>query len=111
MSAAAESVQMVFGVLPGLTNATSAGPLVRECQRHLAQWTLQPIAELIAQEATDKLGGPVTIDVMRPLQAFDAGGRARALATVVQSLALAKESGFDTAEAMKLVDWSDENNG
>jgi hypothetical protein len=32
----------------------------------------------MAQEASDKLGTVVTIDVMRPLQAFDAGGRASA---------------------------------
>jgi hypothetical protein len=32
---------------------------VREGQRHLAQWTLQPIAALLAEEATAKLGGTV----------------------------------------------------
>ena len=48
---------------------------------------LQPIAVLLAEEATAKLGSEVAIDVMRPLQAFDAGGRARALATVVEAMA------------------------
>src|SRR5262249_29818035 len=38
----------------------------------LPQWTLQPIAALLAEEATEKLGGTVTIDVQRPLHAFDA---------------------------------------
>jgi hypothetical protein len=47
---------------------------VREAQRHLAPWALQPVAALTGQEASDKLGGPVSLDVMRPLQAFDAGG-------------------------------------
>jgi hypothetical protein len=39
------------------------------------------------------------------LQAFDAGGRARALGSIVQTLALAKEAGVDPAEALRLVDW------
>jgi len=61
-------------------------------QRHLCQWTLQPIATLLAEEATAKLGGTVEIDVMGPLQAFDAGGSARAFATLVQGLAMATEA-------------------
>ncbi|MEY8841068.1 hypothetical protein AB9K41_18730, partial [Cribrihabitans sp. XS_ASV171] len=93
------------GVLPGLASPATTGPLVREAQRHVAQWTLQPVAEAMAEEATDKLGSAVTLDVMRPLQAFDAGGRARAAATVVQALAMAKEAGVDPAMALKLVDW------
>lgn len=78
---------------------------MREAQRHLASWTLDPIARLLAEEATAKLGGPVTIDVIRPLQAYDAGGRARALSTIVQALAAAKEAGVDPAQALALVDW------
>ena len=45
---------------------------------------------------------------MRPLQAYDAGGRARALATTVQALAQAKEGGLapgDLAGAMALLSW------
>lgn len=108
LDAARGSIEMAFGVLPGLSNPATTGPMVREAQRHLAQWCLQPIALMIAQEATAKLGGTVTLDVMRPLQAFDVGGRARALAAVVQTLALAKESSIDTDKAMKLVDWSEQ---
>jgi len=108
LDAARASIEMAFGVLPGLHNPATTGPMVREVQRHLAQWTLQPIAVMIAQEASDKLAGPVTLDVMRPLQAFDVGGRARALSAVVQTLALAKESGVDPEKAMKLVDWSEQ---
>ncbi len=48
------------------------------------------------------------LDTMRPLQAFDAGGRARALSAAVQTLAMAKEAGIDTDQAMKLVDWQSE---
>jgi hypothetical protein len=69
---------------------------------------LQPIAELIAEEASDKLGLGVELDVMRPLQAFDAGGRARALNATLQAIATAKAGGVDTAEieaAGRLVDW------
>jgi len=107
LAAARAAIEMVFGVLPGMTASAATGPMVREGQRHLAQWVLMPMAAMIGQEASEKLGQPVGLDVMRPLQAFDAGGRARALSAVVQTLALAKEAGVDTGEAMKLVDWDD----
>ena len=107
LSAARSSIEMVFGVLPGLSNISVTGPMVREAQRHLAQWALMPIAAMIGQEASEKLGQPVTLDVMRPLQAFDAGGRARALGAIVQTMALAKEAGVDPSEALKLVDWEE----
>ncbi len=78
--------------------------MVRAAQRYLAQCVLQPICALLAEEASNKLGTPVKIDVMRPLQAFDAGGRARALGAIVRSLAIAKENGVDIEKAMSLVD-------
>lgn len=71
---------------PGLTYGATTGPMVREAQRHLAQWMPQPIAAMMAEECSDKLGRKVMLDVMRPLQAFDTGARAR---------------------AMQLVDWKD----
>jgi hypothetical protein len=83
------------------------GPLVREGQRQLATWTLQPLAEIVSEEVTDKLGQPVQMDTLRPLQAYDAGGRARAAAGVVQALAIAKEAGVDADTAMKLVGWEE----
>ena len=49
---------------------------------------------LLAEEASNKLGSEVMVDVMRPVQAYDAGGRSRALATIVQALAQAKEAGL-----------------
>ncbi len=104
---ARDQINGAFGILPGLTNKATTGPMVREAQRHLAQWTLQPMAEQMAEEATDKLGNAIKLDVMRPLQAFDAGGRARAAATVIQALAQAKEAGVDPATALKLVDWDE----
>ncbi|WP_204376945.1 hypothetical protein [Methyloceanibacter methanicus] len=67
---------------------------------------MQPVAALIAEEASNKLSAEVDLDVMRPLQAFDAGGRARAMNSVIQSLVMAKEAGIDPAAAARLVDWS-----
>lgn len=107
LAAARDAINNVFGVLPGLTYGTTTGPMVREAQRHLAQWVLMPIAAMIGQEASDKLGTPVSLDVMRPLQAFDAGGRSRALTAIVQALAQAKEAGVDPAQALQLVDWQE----
>ena len=111
LAAAKASIEMVYGVLPGLSNAATTGPMVRECQRHLAQWCLMPIAKMIAEEATDKLGHAIEIDVMRPLQAFDAGGRARAAMGIVQALSAAKEAGVDPALALNFIDLKGANNG
>lgn len=108
LTAAREAICMAFGVLPGLTNNATTGPLVREAQRHLASWVLQPIAMMLAEEATAKLGGDVMVDVLRPVQAYDAGGRARAAATIIQALAQAKEAGLspgDVGSALTLVNW------
>lgn len=106
-AAARSGIEMAFGVLPGLSNMATTGPMVREAQRHLAQWALMPIAAMIGQEASDKLGSTVTLDVMRPLQAFDAGGRARTVTALIKALAEAKEAGIDPAPALNLVDWKE----
>lgn len=111
LSEAKAAVFSAFGVLPGLQNPATTGPMVREAQRHLAQLVLQPIAMLMAEEATAKLGGMVSIDVVRPMQAFDAGGKARALSTMVAALAAAKEAGIEGAtlqDALAFIDWADE---
>lgn len=110
LAAARDAVCGAFGVLPALFAGNAQGPLVREAQRHLAGWTLQPIAMLICEEASAKLGTEIMIDVMRPVQAFDAGGRARALATIIEALAKAKEAGLapgDVNAALTLVNWGD----
>ena len=104
---ARDQINAAFGILPGLNNKATTGPMVREAQRHLASWTLQPMAEGMAEEATDKLGNTVTLDVMRPLQAFDAGGRARTVTALVKALAEAKAAGVDPAMALNLVDWKE----
>lgn len=110
LAAAREGICMAYGVLPSLVNRAATGPAVREAQRQLAIWTLQPIAALLAEEATAKLGAVVEIDTIRPLQAFDAGGRARALSAIIKTLAEAKESGIppgDVSGAMRMVDWKE----
>lgn len=107
LAASRDAICSVFGVLPGLANPSTTGPLIREAQRHLAQWMLQPIAKSIAEEVTDKFGSTVKIDVMRPLQAYDAGGRARALTATIQAMAVAKQAGVDPEQALKLVDWNE----
>ena len=110
LAAAQASICTAFGVLPGLLNPATTGPMVREAQRHLATWTLQPLAELLAEEASAKLGTPVTIDMLTPLQAFDSGGSARAVAGLVQALAQAKEAGLSdaaVAAAFAALDWTE----
>ena len=109
LTAARGAICAAFGVLPSLWAEAAQGPLVREAQRHLAGWTLQPIAELIAEECEEKLGGEVTIDMIRPLQAHDASGRARALQTLVETMGRVKELGLspdDFAAAVKAVDFA-----
>lgn len=98
LSAARASILWAFGVLPGMVSPATTGPLIREGQRHLAGWVLQPVAELLAEEASRKLGGAVMIDVGRPLQAFDAGGRARALSQLIEAMGRAKELGLTPEE-------------
>lgn len=107
LTAARGAILMAFGVLPGMLSPSATGPLIREGQRHLATWALQPLAMQIAEEASDKLGTTVAIDTLRPLQAFDAGARARAAAGIVAALAAAKEAGVDPDTAMRLVGWGD----
>lgn len=92
--AARAAILGAYGVLPSLMNPSATGPVIREAQRHLATWTLGPVAALIAQEATDKLGSTVNLDVLGPLQAYDAGGRARALKGAIDAIAAAREAGL-----------------
>jgi hypothetical protein len=67
------------------------------------------MAELVAEECTENLGVDVEIDVMIPLHAFDAGGRSRALLTIVQAFAAAKEAGLNPGDlnaALGLANWT-----
>ena len=113
LEAARSSIFAAYGVLPGLFTVAAQGPLVREAQRHLAGWVLQPICELVAEEASAKLGGNVLIDVGRPLQAFDAGGRARALSALIEAMGRAKELGLSPDQvngALMAVNWGGGDN-
>ena len=107
---ARNSIMAVYGVLPAMFASNAQGPLVREAQRHLAQWVLQPVAQMMAEEVSEKLGSTVSIDVVRPAQAFDAGGRARAFGAMVQAMAAAKEANLDPQEvedSLSFIDWAD----
>ncbi|MBD2840765.1 phage portal protein [Erythrobacter rubeus] len=104
------SILSVYGVLPALLATNAQGPMTREAQRHLAQWILQPIAVTMAEEASAKLGAEVSIDVVRPAQAFDHGGKARAFGAMVAALAAAKEAGLDAEavqDSLQFIDWAD----
>lgn len=107
LAAARDAVLFAFGVLPAMLAPAATGPLIREGQRHVSQWMLQPVAAMIGQEATEKLGEVVKLDVMQPLQAYDAGGRARALSAIIKALAEAKAADVDPALALKLTGWHD----
>ena len=95
-------------ILPALVNPGVTGSAVRKAQRHLAIRVLQPRAETMAEEATTKLGTAVRIETLRPLQAWAAGVRTRALATIVQALAQAKEAGVAPETARNRVEWEDD---
>lgn len=88
------AVLHAFGCLPAMLDPSATGTTVREAQRHLATWMLAPIGALIAQEASAKLEGQISLDVLTPLQAYDAGGRARAFKGVVDAMAAAREGGL-----------------
>lgn len=108
LGAARAAICNVFGVLPAMLVPEAQGPMVREGQRHLAQWTLQPLAMQMAEECAAKFEQAVNIDVMRPLQAYDSGNRARSAHAVIEALARAKEAGLDPAQvdaALGLVNW------
>ena len=51
----------LVGVLPAMLDGKTTGTTVREAQRHLATWTLQPTAAQFAAEASEKLGAAVSI--------------------------------------------------
>ncbi len=110
LAAAREAILTAFGALPTMFSPSAAGPAIREGQRHFAQWTLQPVAALVAEETSAKLGVDVKIDILRPLQAYDVGGRARALRGFVEAMATAKGAGLEGAEldrALQLVGWGE----
>lgn len=110
LDAARNGICFSYGILPAMLNPQTTGPLVREAQRHLAQFVLQPIGEAIAEEASLKLGGQVAVDVITPLGAYDAGASARSFATMIEGLAAAKAAGLSdaaVAAAFSRLDWQE----
>ena len=108
LAAARDSICTAFGVLPAWFAPSGQGPAIREAQRHLATWMLQPVAELLAEEASEKLGAKIEVDLLTPLQAFDQGGSARAVAILVDAMVSAKEAGLDPATVSSVfakMDW------
>lgn len=91
---ARDAILAAYGVLPTLLYKSAPGTSIYAAERHLAQWQLQPIAGLIAQEARAKLGDDVSVDTLQPLQGYDAGTRSRALAAVIRGLSEAKAAGL-----------------
>lgn len=108
LNAARSSVLTAYGILPALFDPATTGQLVREAQRHLIQFTLQPVSDLIAAEASNKLGGTVTLDALTGTQAFDTGAAARSFQMLVTGLAMAKEAGVDAKAALAMLDWAKE---
>jgi hypothetical protein len=53
----------------------------------------------MAEECSGKLGQPVAIDLVRPSQAYDAGGKARAFSAMIKALAEAQAAGIDPGPA------------
>ena len=94
------AISQAFGVFPALHNDAVTGPVIREAQRHFAQSTLEPIAKLISEEASAKLGGAVQIDVVRHMQAYDAGGKARAFSAMIK----AQAAGIDPGQVLHMLD-------
>jgi hypothetical protein len=72
---------------------------------------LQPIAEVIAQEASEKFGVKVDLDLVSPLQAFVQGGRARAFSTMIEGLASAKAAGLSADTIKMALAFTDEGTG
>ncbi len=110
LEASRNAVAMAFGVLPIAFHHAAMGPAIREVQRHLAGWTLQPIAALMAEELEEKLGAPVKIDVMRATQAYDVSAKARAVSTYLEALATARQNGLlpgEVQEALSRVAWEE----
>lgn len=103
---ATATICWAFGVLPMMLDPKAVAGGVREGQRHLASWTLQPIAQRLAEEVTDKLEGRVEVDVMEPLQAYDAGQRARALQGTVEGLAMAKQAGLSDEQVSRVLQFA-----
>lgn len=105
LEAAKHSIMGVYGVLPCLVDPNATGPAVREAQRHLMTYFIQPVAGLLAHEASLKLDSQIKVDAIQGTSAFDLGQKSRSLAAIIEALALAKEKNVDVSKALELVRW------
>jgi len=86
----------------------TTGPLVREAQRHLVQFVLQPIAEVVAQEASEQLEGEGRSRSCEPASSLRPRRRARAFATMIEGLSNAKAAGLTPAQVQAALTFIDE---
>ena len=77
-----DSIRGAFGIPPGIFGRSTPGNSIREALRHLSFATLAPLARMLSDELSDKLGTSVTIDVTGALGTADFVARARALKTI-----------------------------
>lgn len=78
------SVLAAYGIPPSLVGAGGAAQANREAWRQFLHGTLQPLGQLVADEAGRKFGEPLRVSFDQ-LFASDLQGRARAFQSMVQS--------------------------
>ena len=83
---------------PLMPGSGAAGPAIREAQRELLTGTIQPLGDLIIEEAARVLEAPVSI-VHHKLAAADVAARARGVHILTQA-------GIESGRALELVGWA-----
>ena len=93
------SILGCFGIAAPLgPEGRTDGTAAREAARRLWSLTVQPLADLIAEELSRVLERPVRLDHSQPAGTADIAARARAVHVLV-------ESGIDKDRAMQIVGW------
>jgi hypothetical protein len=103
---ARDQINAAFGILPGLNNKATTGPMVREAQHHLASWTLQPMARQRKPRISWATRSHWTL--CGPYRRLAVGGGQRTVTELVKALAEAKAAGvdgFDVDKALTIVNW------
>ena len=83
---------------PLMPGSGAAGPAIREANRELLTGTVQPLGNLIIEEAARVLETPVTM-THHKLAAADSAARARGVHILTQA-------GIDSGRALELVGWA-----
>ena len=95
------SVLACFGVPAPLgPQGVNDGTAQREALRRFWTLTVQPLADLIAEELERVLERPVTLAIGQSAGVADVAGRARAFKALT-------DAGVDRAEAMRRVGWGE----